>query len=77
MLRKNLRNVLLTMWPRPEGQSIYKRIWRGDGTDTADKLSDPNPLTPAERNALVQVHNRAVQCRQFLDAYDSQYAGAG
>jgi hypothetical protein len=58
----------------PEGQSIYKRLWRGDGTDTADKLSDPNPLTPAERNALVQVHNRAVQCRQFLDAYDSQYA---
>jgi len=24
--------------------------------------------------ALVQVHNRAVQCRQFLDAYDSRYA---
>jgi hypothetical protein len=58
----------------PEGQSIFKRIWRGDGTDTADKLSDPNPLTPAERNALIQVHNRAAQCRQFLDAYDSQYA---
>src|SRR5262249_6182123 len=48
--------------------------WRGDGTDTADKFSDPNPLTPAERNALVQVHNRALLCRQFLDAYDSQYA---
>jgi hypothetical protein len=58
----------------PEGQSIFKRIWRGDGTDTVDKLSDPNPLTPAERNALVQVHNRAAQCRQFLEAYDSQYA---
>lgn len=58
----------------PEGQLIYKRLWRGDGTDTADKLSDPNPLTPPERNALVQVHSRAVQCRQFLDAYDGQYA---
>jgi hypothetical protein len=58
----------------PEGQIIMARLWRGDGSDTAAKLSDPNPLTPAERNALVQVHNRAVQCRQLLDAHDGQYA---
>jgi uncharacterized protein with NRDE domain len=58
----------------PEGRMITACLWRGDGSDTAAKLSDPNPLTPAERNALVQVHNRGLQCRQFLDAYDSQYA---
>jgi hypothetical protein len=58
----------------PEGHVIWARLWRGDGSDTAAKLSDPNPLTPAERNALVQVHSRALQCRQFLDGYDSQYA---
>jgi hypothetical protein len=58
----------------PEGQMVMARLWRGDGTDTAAKLSDPKPLTPDERNALVQVHNRAVQCRQFLLAYENQYA---
>lgn len=58
----------------PEAQMLAARIWNGDGTDTAAKLSDPNPLTRAERDALVQVHNRSVQCRQILIAYDNQYA---
>lgn len=53
----------------PEGQLIATRLWQGNASDTAAKLSDPNPLTPAERNAFVQVHTRAVQCRQILVAY--------
>ncbi len=58
----------------PEGQLLIKRIWVGDGTDAADKLSDPKPLAPAERDALVQVHNRAVQCRQIIVSHDSVFA---
>jgi hypothetical protein len=58
----------------PEGQLTYSRLWKGDGTDTAAKLSDPKPLTPPERDALVQVHNRIVQCRQIIIAHDNQYA---
>ena len=37
----------------PEGQLVHKRIWSFDGTDTAEKLTDPKPLTPPERDALV------------------------
>jgi hypothetical protein len=57
----------------PEGQMIAARLWQGNATDTAAKLSDPKPLTPTERNAFVQVHNRNVQCRQILLAYDNRY----
>jgi hypothetical protein len=48
----------------PEGQLVHKRIWSFDGTDTADKLTDPNPLTPDERNTLIQYKNRLEPCRQ-------------
>lgn len=58
----------------PEGQLLAPRLWAGDGTDTAAKLSDPKPLTPSEREALVQAHNRGVQCRQILIAYDNKFA---
>jgi len=37
----------------PEGQLLSTRLWRGDDTDTAAKLSDPNPLSKNERDALV------------------------
>jgi len=47
---------------------IAGRLWMGDGTDTAAKLLDPYPLTPAERAALVQVHAKAVQCRDIIMA---------
>ena len=46
----------------------------GDGTDSAAKLLDPYPLTPGERAALVQVHGRAVQCRQIIMARIDQSA---
>jgi hypothetical protein len=61
----------------PEGQLLHKRIWSFDSTDTADKLSDPNPLTPPERDALIQLNNRMGPCRQIIIAHDNQYAAWG
>jgi hypothetical protein len=58
----------------PEGQMLSTRLWAWDGSDTAAKLTDPNPLTKAERDALVQVHNRTLQCRQIVISHDMQYA---
>lgn len=58
----------------PEGQMISGRLLMGDGTDTAAKLLDPYPLTPAEQAALVQLHNKAAQCRQIIIAHADQYA---
>jgi hypothetical protein len=57
-----------------ESQMLSARLWIGDGTDTVAKLLDPNPLTPLERDALVQVHNRAMQCRQIIIAHADQNA---
>jgi hypothetical protein len=53
---------------------LAPRLWQDDGTDTAEKLSDPKPLTPAERDALVLVHNKQVQCRQIIIAHDNIFA---
>jgi len=58
----------------PEGLSVAGRLWMGDASDTAAKLLDPYPLTPAERAALVQLHNRAVQCRQIIVAHAEKYS---
>jgi hypothetical protein len=58
----------------PEAQMLAHRIWQGDGADTAEKLSDPKPLTPAERDALVKLHPQAVQCRQIIIAHDNTFA---
>jgi hypothetical protein len=58
-----------------EGQIVYAKLWASDGTDTEAKLSDPNPLTPAERNALVQVHNNIISCRQMIIS-DGNRSGA-
>jgi hypothetical protein len=58
----------------PEGRMIAGRLWMGDGSDTAAKLLDPYPLTPAERAALAQLHSKAVQCRQIIIAHAEQYA---
>ncbi len=58
----------------PEGQIIAGRLWMGDGTDSAAKLLDPYPLTPGERAALVQVHSRALRCRQIIMARVDQSA---
>jgi hypothetical protein len=58
----------------PEGQIIYARLWANDDTDTADKLSDPKPLTKDQQNALVKLHSRVQVCRQIIIAHDNQYA---
>ena len=55
-----------------EGQIVYARLWASDATDTADKLSDPNALTPTERDALAQVHNDIISCRQTLISDNSR-----
>jgi len=64
----------------PEASTVYKRLWLGDGSDAADKLRDPAPLTPEERSALTQLHGKMLQCRQFpysasspSDAREMQY----
>jgi hypothetical protein len=48
-----------------EGQIVYAKLWASDATDTEAKLTDPNPLTPPEREALAQVHNDLISCRQM------------
>jgi hypothetical protein len=58
----------------PEGRMLALRLWQNDGTDTAAKLSDPKPLTQPERDALVQLHTRGLQCRQILVTYDNRFA---
>jgi hypothetical protein len=55
-----------------EGQIVYAKLWASDATDTADKLNDPNPLTPTERDALTQVHNDIVSCRQMIISDNSR-----
>jgi hypothetical protein len=57
-----------------EGQIVYAKLWASDATDTAAKLSDPNPLTATELDALVQVHNNIISCRQQMIISDSQSA---
>jgi hypothetical protein len=58
----------------PEGRILGGRLVMGDNSDSPAKLLDPYPLTPAERAALVQVHNKAVQCRQIIIAHAAQSA---
>ena len=55
-----------------EGQIVYAKLWASDATDTADKLSDPNALTPTERDALAQVHNDIISCRQTIISDNSR-----
>jgi hypothetical protein len=58
-----------------EGQMVYAKLWASDATDTSEKLSDPNPLTPTERDALAQVHNNIIPCRQTILS-DNSRSGA-
>jgi hypothetical protein len=60
-----------------EGKTLAPRLWMEDSSDAAEKLLDPNPLTPAEREAIVPFHTRAVQCRQIIITHASQRAAAG
>jgi hypothetical protein len=58
----------------PEAKMLSARMWQGDDTDTAGKLSDPNPLTPQERDALVKLHPKIQECRQIIIAHDNVFA---
>jgi hypothetical protein len=55
-----------------EGQIVYAKLWASDATDTEAKLSDPNPLTLTERDALAQVHNDIISCRQTIISDNSR-----
>jgi hypothetical protein len=67
-------NCVKTARGTPEGQIVFARLWVGDGSDNADKLVDPKPLTKDERNALLQYHNQVQACRQIVIAHDNRYA---
>ena len=71
---KQATSCLQDVRSSPEGQIVYAKLWASDATDTAAKLSDPDPLTPTERDALVQVHNNIISCRQMIISDDSRSA---
>jgi hypothetical protein len=58
----------------PDGQLLRRRLWANDETDTPDKLSDPNPLTKDEREALVRQHGKVIPCRQIILNHDNRFA---
>jgi hypothetical protein len=53
---------------------LAPRLWAFNETDTASKLSDPNPLAKQERDALVVYHNQMQRCRQIILTHDNTYA---
>jgi hypothetical protein len=63
---KSATSCLQDVKSSQEGQIVYAKLWVSDATDTAAKLTDPNPLTPTERDALAQVHNNIISCRQMI-----------
>ena len=71
---KNAKSCSQEVWATAEGQLLSARIWLGNETDTASKLSDPNPLTKKEQDALVVVHNRIQPCQQIILTHDNKFA---
>ena len=47
-----------------DGTLLKRRLWVGDGTDSASKLTDPLPLTHAERDALARYAASVLPCRR-------------
>jgi hypothetical protein len=72
--RDNFKKCVTEYKATPEAQMLAPRIWQGDGTDNAEKLSDPKPLTPVERDALVKGHNKMLQCRRIIVSHDNVFA---
>ena len=54
----------------PDGMLLKRRLWVGDGTDSASKLTDPLPLTQAERDALARYTASVLPCRQTVAEHD-------
>jgi hypothetical protein len=71
---KNAKSCAQEVWATAEGQLLSARIWLDNEMDTASKLSDPNPLTKEEQDALVVVHNRLQPCKQIILTHDNKFA---
>ena len=71
---KNSKTCIEGVWATPEGQLLSGRLWRFNEMDTASKLSDPNPLTKREQDALVVVHNQLQPCKQIILTHDNSFA---
>jgi hypothetical protein len=71
---KNAKTCFEGVWATPEGQLLSGRLWRFNEMDTASKLSDPNPLTKREQDALVVVHNQLQPCKQIILTHDNSFA---
>jgi hypothetical protein len=71
---KNAKSCIQEIRATPEWQLVYARLWRFDDLDTAGKLSDPNPLSNKERDALVKAHSQMKQCQQIIIGHDNKYA---
>ena len=60
-----------------DGTLLKRRLWVGDGSDSALKLTDPLPLTQAERDALGRYTASVLPCRQIVAEHDgTDAAGA-
>jgi hypothetical protein len=57
-----------------DGTLLKRRLWVGDGTDSASKLTDPLPLTQAERDALARYTASVLSCRQIVAEHDGRDA---
>jgi hypothetical protein len=53
-----------------DGTLLKRRLWVGDGTDSASKLTDPLPLTQAERDALARYTASVLPCRHTVAEHD-------
>ena len=53
-----------------DGTLLKRRLWVGDGTDSASKLTDPLPLTQTERDALARFTASVLPCRQIVAEHD-------
>jgi hypothetical protein len=49
-----------------DGTLLKRRLWVADGTDSASKLTNPMPLTQAERDALARYVASVQPCRQIV-----------
>jgi hypothetical protein len=72
--RDNFKKCVEEYKATPDAQMLTPRLWQGDSTDSAEKLTDPKPLTSTERDALVRGHSKVLQCRQIITSHDRVFA---
>jgi hypothetical protein len=71
---KKAAQCIAKVMATPDALIVFRRVWRGDGTDTANKLTDPKPLTPPEREALLRIRGPIDVCRQIIISSTKKYA---